>query len=1179
MNAFPLAQNTLRSFRVALILLSALPMMPLQAADPQPLHVSLNTNTITINDNSPAAPFPSTIEVTNLTGRVTAVRVTLHDFSHAYPSDAGVLLEDPAGNKVVLMNRAGGRQAVTNLTLTFDQSASNAIPYTGSPLVSGSYRPADYRSSLSYSFLPPAPSGPYTNTLEVCVGYNPNGLWKLYVQDDMAIDSGLVGGGWMLELTAAAASTNARPSIVLSTNAVVATVGVVSEIISAAVSDAETPPDALRIEVSSSNTNVVSPDWVFFSGTGSSRQFTVAPVGPGTARLTLAVGDGAATNSTELIVNALPAPGLTFLSVGRFQMTANQLTVVGVTGMIAKASVSIFGLEKKLSNALDIGLYHQWPYEISLVEGSWLTGALNYAQVTFDENSAIPSLPLGESLTNMVVQPDGWLRSLVGMPANGNWMINFTNRPPGTPGQFRGWTLRLHMAPTIINRSNNVVAALAGYTLPIHMEVFDEDGYITNLNASIPAHPAAATITTSYDGAEGIVYLTGSASHSGQHTVQVVATDNEGFSTTNSFGFLVVAAPTIGVGPSAGFFGFIPVGQTSSQTFYVTNMGGGYLIGSASVAYPYSIVSGSQYNLPPGWSQPIVVRYTPGAPATNFSFLKLTGGAGMNVPLYAIAYMSFEVASVLVSRDSLAEVPIRVGAGFTNISLFQFSLYWDPAKLEFSAVDKLKLPGLSIENFGYSRVTNGMLTVSWDEPSGSCLSLTNGTDLFNVRFVARAEVGTTNYVRVSNAPVELEAADCQLRPVPVNISMGSVQVTRAGFQVSGKVGQYATGPLPGVEIRISGTTNLPPAITSPQGVYETTLPASGTYILTPTKTQDAPITRGVTTLDLPLIRRHLLGTATLDTPYQLLAADVDGSHSISTLDVSHVRRFILGFSTSLPAGLWRFVPHDYVFPAPSAPWYAPGERRYTNLVTDVPQQDFVAIKLGDVNNSWFGSGSLAARKLGEGVPVRLRVSRHSAIKGAMVPVRITTAVCEKLTTSQFTVKWDPGVLRYSGVRDLNVRGLTEGNFGTRLIDEGRLTFAWDDPETMGVSLPEETALFSVLFEVIGAVGSASVVELTDDPTVREASVNLALAALETSPGGVTVIPSEPPMSYNLDTAQGVLSLSFPTELGASYTIETAVSLTAPEWTPVAELNGDGTTRTWSNAGVTNAQRFYRLRTK
>ena len=80
----------------------------------------------------------------------------------------------------------------------------------------------------------------------------------------------------------------------------------------------------------------------------------------------------------------------------------------------------------------------------------------------------------------------------------------------------------------------------------------------------------------------------------------------------------------------------------------------------------------------------------------------------------------------------------------------------------------------------------------------------------------------------------------------------------------------------------------------------------------------------MTTGDILLLRRHILGLASLDSPYKLLAADVDGSGSLSTVqDLTRIRRFILGMTNTFPLGLWQFIPTNYSFADPLNPWAAP----------------------------------------------------------------------------------------------------------------------------------------------------------------------------------------------------------------------------------------------------------------
>jgi thiol-disulfide isomerase/thioredoxin len=101
-----------------------------------------------------------------------------------------------------------------------------------------------------------------------------------------------------------------------------------------------------------------------------------------------------------------------------------------------------------------------------------------------------------------------------------------------------------------------------------------------------------------------------------------------------------------------------------------------------------------------------------------------------------------------------------------------------------------------------------------------------------------------------------------------------------------------------------------------------------TYNIIPKKT-DNPL-MGLTTYDLVLISKHILGIEALNCPWQLLAADVNCSGSITTLDIVTARKLILGITQSLPCGSWRFVPDSAT-------------------ASNGNCADFFGVKIGDVN--------------------------------------------------------------------------------------------------------------------------------------------------------------------------------------------------------------------------------------
>ena len=105
-----------------------------------------NTTPITINDNSTATPYPSSITVSGEPPTITQVRVQLTGFSHTFPDDVDVILVGPQGQRSILMSDAGGSPDANGFNLFFDQNSANILPDAG-PLVSDTYRPANYEAA------------------------------------------------------------------------------------------------------------------------------------------------------------------------------------------------------------------------------------------------------------------------------------------------------------------------------------------------------------------------------------------------------------------------------------------------------------------------------------------------------------------------------------------------------------------------------------------------------------------------------------------------------------------------------------------------------------------------------------------------------------------------------------------------------------------------------------------------------------------------------------------------------------------------------------------------------------------------------------------------------------------------------------------------------------------------
>ena len=115
----------------------------------------------------------------------------------------------------------------------------------------------------------------------------------------------------------------------------------------------------------------------------------------------------------------------------------------------------------------------------------------------------------------------------------------------------------------------------------------------------------------------------------------------------------------------------------------------------------------------------------------------------------------------------------------------------------------------------------------------------------------------------------------------------------------------------------------------------------------------------------------------------------------------------------------------------------------------------------------------------------LAIADAKAQKGEQLCVSITATNFAGLISMQYSLRWDPKVLRFQKVTNFQLPWLSEDNFGMHITDEGVVTFVWIDNDLRGVNVDNGSEIYQFCFEVIGEPGQESVVTLAQDPTPFE----------------------------------------------------------------------------------------------
>jgi len=284
-------------------------------------------------------------------------------------------------------------------------------------------------------------------------------------------------------------------------------------------------------------------------------------------------------------------------------------------------------------------------------------------------------------------------------------------------------------------------------------------------------------------------------------------------------------------------------------------------------------------------------------------------------------------------------------------------------------------------------------------------------------------------------------------------------------------------------------------MTGNEGMFEFTNIARGTsFAIRPSRVDEAR--NGLSTTDLLLIQRHILGLEDLNSPYKLLAADVNQSGAITGADLVEIRKVILNNSSEFSNGpSWKFVKKDYRFYDEQNPWSEnyPQEMMVLNFNGNVPMVEFVGVKMGDVNNSVRANSNLQGMSGRNSNALVFDVEDVRMKSGNEYRVSFRSGAFRSIYGYQFTMNFNTSAMSLVGI-EAGVLDVTEDNFGLRRVGEGYLTTSWHAVE--GMSAGSDDELFTLVFRAHGEALLSEVLNVSSEITHAEAYEELHTQPLD-----------------------------------------------------------------------------------
>jgi gliding motility-associated-like protein len=404
-------------------------------------------------------------------------------------------------------------------------------------------------------------------------------------------------------------------------------------------------------------------------------------------------------------------------------------------------------------------------------------------------------------------------------------------------------------------------------------------------------------------------------------------------------------------------------------------------------------------------------------------------------------------------------------ANFTDILGVEFLVDYDPAQLQFSAVQSLNLTGLTQSSFGRPGEGNnpaGQMKVSWFDQSISGVTVADGTVIFEMCFTALS-VDATRSIDFSNP----EIIDINENILPFAGVAGTVIVGAGGGGNSG--GSTGSGGAGDFTLTISdesATQGQSVCVAVSVSNFTDILGVEAVFNYDPARLQYT----GVQSLNLAGLVQSSFGEPGV------------GANPAGELKLSWFDQTVSGVTVADGTAIFEIC--------------------FTSLVgtgsTDITLSDDEIIDSGENILPFNGISGTVTQGMSTGGggngDVRLIAANATVNPNDNFCIGISANDFTDMSGMEFTLTYDPSILGFAEVRNLNLADLSQASFGLPGVggnQPGEIKLSWFDMSGSGVSVANGTVLFEACF----------------DANVANTTTNIDFSGVEFIDNNTTIAPS------------------------------------------------------------------------
>lgn len=399
---------------------------------------------------------------------------------------------------------------------------------------------------------------------------------------------------------------------------------------------------------------------------------------------------------------------------------------------------------------------------------------------------------------------------------------------------------------------------------------------------------------------------------------------------------------------------------------------------------------------------------------------------------------SLTPATVTAPIGSTVDLQLKV-TNFNNINSIQFPITFNGAVMQFNSIDNAALPGFTNGNYN---ATTGKVTISWFADPGAYpdgFSVPDNSSIFTLHFTV-ATNGTST-VNIANQAPGIEVIR-NGAPVTLNFQNGASQVTG---------GSGGGGPVQGFSI-IANTIYIPQGTTGcmPVTVHKFDSILSMQYAMhwDPAVLQF----QNTQSYNLPSLSASSFG-GTPAMGLQLVGWDDPNATGVTRANGTKI--YDVCFQAIGPVGSSSLITIDSIgFPAGN------GSAEAFNAASQ---------------NVWTSSSGVKDTIFIVTAPpppnaITFTATQDTAPSGSQICIDVTVKNFTSIISMQYGLTYDATKLTFVNITpNTNVPGLTTASFNPNT--PGQIKLSWSDPAALGVTLTDNTLLFTVCFTIAAPNGT------------------------------------------------------------------------------------------------------------